>query len=89
MDVGRTTTAFVGTIIRVTPVIIFSAKRTPIPQRILTPSPSGHACPFLHAHNLSQRYGHDGPGIYIGDGQTETEGVPSQGGGDYSLMHMA
>ena len=29
---------------------------------------------------LSEGYGHDGPGDCLGDGQTETEGVPSQGG---------
>ena len=29
---------------------------------------------------LSERYGHGGPGVCLGDGQTEDEGVPSQGG---------
>ena len=30
--------------------------------------------------DLSGRYGHDGPGVCLGDGQTENEGVPSQNG---------
>ena len=29
---------------------------------------------------LSEAYGHSGPGVGLGDGQTEAEGVPSQGG---------
>ena len=29
---------------------------------------------------LSEGYGHDGPGVCLGDGQTEAEGVPLQGG---------
>ena len=38
---------------------------------------------------LSEGYGHDGPGVCLGDGQTETEGVPSQGGrGDALLRRM-
>ena len=28
---------------------------------------------------LSEGYGHDGPGVCLGDGQMEAEGVPSQG----------
>ena len=28
---------------------------------------------------LSEGYGHDGPSVYQGDGQTEAEGVASQG----------
>ena len=28
---------------------------------------------------LSEEYGHDGPGVSLGDSQTEAEGVPSQG----------
>ena len=39
---------------------------------------------------LSEGYGHGGPGIRLGDGQTEAEGVPSQGGrGDALLRRMA
>ena len=30
---------------------------------------------------LSEGYGHDGPGVCLGDSQTEAEGVPSQSGG--------
>ena len=38
---------------------------------------------------LSEAYGHDGPGVFLGDGQTEAEGVPSQGGrGDALLRRM-
>ena len=38
---------------------------------------------------LSERYGHGGPGVCLGDGQTEAEGVPSQGGrGDALLRRM-
>ena len=29
---------------------------------------------------LSEGYGHGGPGVCLGDGQTEAKGVPSQGG---------
>ena len=29
---------------------------------------------------LSEGCGHDGPGVCLGDGQTEAEGVPWQGG---------
>ena len=28
---------------------------------------------------LTEGYGHDGPGVCLGDGQTEAEGVPWQG----------
>ena len=38
---------------------------------------------------LSEGYGHDGPGVDLGDGQTEAEGVESQGGrGDALLRRM-
>ena len=38
---------------------------------------------------LSEGYGHDGPGVGLGDGQTEAEGVPSQGGrGDALVRRM-
>ena len=39
---------------------------------------------------LSERYRHGGPGVCLGDGQTEAEGVPSQGGrGDALLRRMS
>ena len=39
---------------------------------------------------LFDDYGHDGPGVCLGDGQTEDEGVPSQGGrGDALLWRMS
>ena len=38
---------------------------------------------------LTEGYGHGGPGICLGDGQTEDEGVPSQGGrGDALLRYV-
>ena len=38
---------------------------------------------------LSEGYGHGGLGVCLGDGQTEAEGVPSQGGrGDALLRRM-
>ena len=38
---------------------------------------------------LSEGCGHGGPGDCLGDGQTEVEGVPSQGGrGDALLRRM-
>ena len=38
---------------------------------------------------LSEGYGHHGPGVYLGFGQTEAEVVPSQGGrGDALLRCM-
>ena len=38
---------------------------------------------------LSEGYGHGGPGVSLGDGQTEDEGVPLQGGrGDALLPRM-
>ena len=38
---------------------------------------------------LSEEYGHGGPGVCLVDGQTEAEGVPSQGGrGDAPLRRM-
>ena len=39
---------------------------------------------------LSEGYGHDGPAVGLGDGQTEAEGVPSEGGrGDALLRRMS
>ena len=35
---------------------------------------------------LSEGYGHGGSGVYLGDGQTEAEGVPSQGGRCVALL---
>ena len=35
---------------------------------------------------LSEGCGHGGPGVGLGDGQTEAEGVPSQGGRDDALL---
>ena len=35
---------------------------------------------------LSERYGHGGPGACLGDGQTEDEGVPTQGGRGDALL---
>ena len=35
---------------------------------------------FASGGGLSEGYGHGGPGVCLGDGQTEAEGVPSQGG---------
>ena len=32
-------------------------------------------------------YGHGGPGVCLGDGKMEAEGVPSQGGRDDALLH--
>ena len=38
---------------------------------------------------LSEIYGHDGPGVCLGDGQTEAEKVPSQSGrGDALLRRL-
>ena len=38
----------------------------------------------------SEGYGHGGPGVCLGDGQTEAEGIPSQGGrGDALLRRMS
>ena len=38
---------------------------------------------------LSEGYGHGGPGVCLDDGQTEAEGVTSQGGrGDALLRRM-
>ena len=34
----------------------------------------------------SEGFGHGGPGVCLGDGQTEAEGVPSQGGCDDALL---
>ena len=34
----------------------------------------------------SEGYGHDGPGVCLGDGQTEAQGVPSQGGCGHALL---
>ena len=39
---------------------------------------------------LSEGYGHDGPSVCLGDGQTEDEGVPLQvGRGDALLRRMS
>ena len=39
--------------------------------------------------DLSEGYGHGGPGVCLGDGKTEDEGVPSQcGRGDALLERM-
>ena len=35
---------------------------------------------------LFEGYDHDGPGVCLGDGQTEAEGVPSQGGRGDALL---
>ena len=35
---------------------------------------------------LSEGYGHGGPGVCLGDGQTEAESVPSQGGRGVALL---
>ena len=35
---------------------------------------------------LSEGYGHGGPGVCLGDSQTEAEGVPAQGGRDDALL---
>ena len=35
---------------------------------------------------LSEGYGHGGPDVCLGDGQTEAEGVPSQGGRGDALL---
>ena len=44
---------------------------------------------FASGGVLSDGYGHGGPGVCLGDGQTEDEGVPSQGGrGDALLRRM-
>ena len=38
---------------------------------------------------LYEGYGHDGPGVCLGDGQTQAEGVPSQvGRGDVLFRRM-
>ena len=38
---------------------------------------------------LSERYGHGGHGVCLGDGQTKAEGIPSQSGrGDARLERM-
>ena len=46
---------------------------------------------FASVGVLSEGYGHGGSVVCLGDGQTEAEGVPSQGGrGDalHGLMHL-
>ena len=52
--------------------------------------PKGASTSFMVASGvLSERYGHDGPCIGLGDDQTEAEGGPSQGGrGDALLRRM-
>ena len=40
--------------------------------------------------SVVEGHGHGGPGVCLGDGQTEAEGVPSQGGrGDALLRRMS
>ena len=48
------------------------------------------ACSVVASDGVaSEGYGHDGPGVCPGEGQTEDEGVPSQGGrGDALLQRM-
>ena len=50
--------------------------------------PRGASTRFMVASGgvLYEGYGHDGPGVCLGDGQTEAEEVPSQGGGDAALL---
>ena len=63
-------------------------------HRILSPRSKGlvHAevasTRFMVASDggLSEGYGHGGPGVCLGDVQTEDEGVPSQGGRDDALF---
>ena len=44
---------------------------------------------FASVGVLSEGYGHGGPDVCLSDGQTEAEGVPSQGGrGDALLRRM-
>ena len=53
--------------------------------------PKGASTRFIVASGevLSEGYGHGGPGVCLGDGQTEDIGVPSQGGrGDALLRRM-
>ena len=53
--------------------------------------PKGASTGFMVASGgvISEGYGHGGPGVCLGDGQTEAEGVPSQGGrGDALLGRM-
>ena len=53
--------------------------------------PRGASSGFMVASGggLSEEYGHGGPGVCLGDGQTEAEGIPSQGGrGDALLRRM-
>ena len=49
-----------------------------------------HDFMFASGGGLSEGYGRDGPGVCLGDGQTEAEGVPRQGGrGDALLRRMS
>ena len=41
---------------------------------------------FASGGGLSEAYGHDGPDICLGDGQTEAERVPSDGGRGGTLL---
>ena len=54
--------------------------------------PSGWPIPTIMVASggaLSERYGHEGPGVCLGDGQTQAVGVPLQGGrGDALLRRM-
>ena len=46
----------------------------------------GQVASLVRSYALFEGYGHYGPGVCLGDGQTEAEGVPSQGGrGDVLL----
>ena len=60
--------------------------------RLKSTMPTGHGAPtgFMSSGGiLSEGYGHIGPGVCLGDGQTEAEGVPSHGGrGDALLRRM-
>ena len=48
-----------------------------------------HGCVRWSPGVLSEGYEHGGPGVCLGDGQTEAERVPSQGGrGDALLRRM-
>ena len=77
-DVGMTGLAFYWAMTRRRPIWRIWAWRT---WRLPGRWPDG---------GLSEGYGHGGPGVCLGDGQTEAEGVPSQGGrGDALLRRMS
>ena len=46
----------------------------------------GASTRFIVASDGVEGYGHDGPGVCLGDGKTEAEGVPSQGGRGDALL---